>query len=255
MLLKKFKNFFSNYILNSSPNYLDIKITPEQLINTFGKDLELIFPQFYKIPHRYKIDFTKRIITFLKHYEFIDKTEQILTLKDKILIAATYVKLTIGFKHYVINAIDKIIIYPTAQYFPELNETHIGHYNPKHKVIMLALDRFKQDIEINTGKDIALHEFTHALCFEMLAKNNKNPDSYYFATAYNKIKEWFEIPQNQEDIKSTYFLSPSAYTNQLEFVSSLVECFFKKEEKFKQLFPELYFYVGNMIKHPKTKVK
>jgi MtfA peptidase len=255
MLIKKIQQFFSHYILNNSTNYLDIKINPEQLINTFGDDLEYVFPEFQQLPNQYKIEFSKRIINFLKHYEFIDKTDQVLTLKNKILIAATYVKLTIGLKVYLIQAIDKIIIYPTAQYFSELNETHVGHYNPKHKIIMLALDLFEKDIETNTGKDIAIHEFTHALCFEMLSKNNKNPDSYYFVTAYNKIRDWFEIPQNQDDIKKTRFLNPSAYTNQLEFVSSLVECFFKKETSFKELFPELYFYVGNMIKHPKIKVK
>jgi len=49
------------------------------------------------------------------------------------------------------------------------------------------------------------------------------------------------------------FLRTYAFTNKLEMISVLVELFFKKETVFKNQFPDLFMYVGNMIKHPKTK--
>ena len=145
-------------------------------------------------------------------------------------------------------------MYHTAQYFPHLDQTHTGHFNPKLNAVMLALDEFEHDIYFNNdGKDVALHEFTHALCFEMLQTYVKHPDADRFKKGFRLIHEWMEVPQNKNRVIQMGFIRDYAFTDRLELVSVLIELFFEKEAVFKQHFPDLFAYVGGMIKHPKIK--
>jgi len=246
------RHFYDRYRLNAPKGNFVLKITEEQLIYQFTNDIQKVFPEFISVPHKFKLNFAKRILKFLKQYEFVEKENVHLTHAHKVSIAASYVKLTLGYTNFLINTFDKIIVYPTAQYFPHLNETHTGHFNPKMKAIMLALDEYERDIYFNAdGKDIALHEFTHALCFEMLQTNAKHPNAENFKQFYHKIQNWISLPENKLSLEQSDFLREYAYTNKLELISVLIELFFEKGKIFKQNYPELYFFTGNMVKHPK----
>lgn len=248
--------FYDRYRLNSQKGNFNLKITSEQLIFQFTNDISKVFPEFVSLPQKFKLNFSKRILNFLKQYEFIEKNNVQLQNAHKVSIAASYVKLTLGYSNYLMNTFNKIIIYPTAQYFPHLDETHTGHFNPRLKAIMIALDEYEHDIYFNAdGKDIALHEFTHALAFEMLQTNAKHPDAGNFRQSFHRIQQWFDLPQNKSLIDDSNFLRPYAYSNNLELVSVLIELFFEKEDEFKRFFNDLYFLTGNMIKHPKTNSK
>lgn len=246
--------FYDRYRLNSPKGNFQLKLTPEQIIYQFADTIVKVFPIFNQLPHRFKLNFSKRILNFLKQYAFLAKENASLTNAQKVAIAASYIKLTLGYHQFLINTFDTIVVYPTAQYFPHLDETHTGHFNPKMKVIMLALDEFEHDIYYNEdGKDVALHEFTHALCFEMMQAYAKHPDADQFKKGFRLIFEWIAIPQHKMRIDQIEFLRAYAFTDRLELVSVLIELFFEKETIFKTHFPDLYQYVGSMIKHPKTK--
>lgn len=246
--------FYDRYHLNTPKGNFNLKLTAEQLIYQFSADIIKVFPVFNHIPYKFKLNFSKRVLNFLNQYEFVIKENAQLTNAHKVAVAASYVKLTLGYKSYLINTFDKIIVYPTAQYFPHLDQTHTGHFNPKMNAVMLALDEFEHDIYYsNDGKDVALHEFTHALCFEMLQTYAKHPDADRFKKGFRLINEWIEVPHNLAKITETCFIRPYAFTNPLELVSVLIELFFEKETVFKQQFPDLFLYVGGMIKHPKVK--
>ncbi|WP_177762635.1 zinc-dependent peptidase [Flavobacterium sp. I3-2] len=250
------RHFYDRYNLNTPKGNFVLKITEEQLIFQFVNDIQKVFPEFTSLPHKFKLNFAKRILKFLKQYEFVEKEKVHLTNGHKVSIAASYSKLTLGYSNCLINTFDKILVYPTAQFFPHLNETHTGHFNPKMKAIMLALDEYERDIYFNAdGKDIALHEFTHALCFEMLQTNAKHPNSENFQKYYHRIQVWFQEPQNHLLVKESDFLRAYAFTNRLELISVLIELFFEKEKEFRRNFPDLYFFTGSMIKHPKTNSK
>lgn len=255
MLFTTIKKYVKCYFTQTNSNSKVLKIDAQQLLYQYITDIYKVFPEIQQVPHHYKLNFAKRIIAFINHYEFIEKGNFELTTNQKILVAASYVKLTLGYSQYFIQSFNKLIIYPSVQYFPDFDEVHAGHFNPKYGVIMLAIDEVEHDIHVpNDGKDIALHEFTHALCFEMLQKNAKHPNANHFKIGFQKIKQWFDIPENEANIKATRFLRDYAYSNHLELVSVLIECFFEKETTFKELFPDLYFFVGKMIEHPKTKI-
>lgn len=246
--------FYGRYRLNTPKGNFNLKLTPEQVIYQFAGDITKVFPVFIQLPHKFKLNFSKRILNFLNQYEFVIKENAPLTNAQKVAVAASYIKLTLGYKNYLINTFDKIVVYPTAQYFPHLDQTHTGHFNPKLNAVMLALDEFEHDIHFNNdGKDVALHEFTHALCFEMLQTYAKHPDADRFKKGFRLISEWMEVSQNKYQAVQTGFIRDYAFTDRLELVSVLIELFFEKEIIFKQHFPDLYVYVGGMIKHPKIK--
>lgn len=246
--------FYDRYRLNTPKGNFNLKLTPEQVIYQFAGVITKVFPLFNQVPHKFKLNFSKRILNFLQQYEFVIKENAPLTNAQKVAIAASYVKLTLGYKTYLINTFDKVVVYPTAQYFPHLDQTHNGHFNPKMRTIMLALNEFERGIYLaDDGKDVALHEFTHALCFEMLQTYAKHPEADRFKKGFRLINEWIEVPNNKEKISQAGFLRSYALTDRLELVSVLVELFFEKETIFKQYFPDLFMHVGNMIKHPKIK--
>lgn len=254
MFLTGFHPFYDRYGLNEPNGNFQLKLTPEQVMHQFGDAVAKVFPVFNQLPHKFKLNFCKRILNFLKQYAFVVQENAPLTNAHKVAVAASYVKLTLGYNDFLINTFDKIMVYPTAQYFPHLNETHTGHFNPQMKAVMLALDEFERDIYYNEdGKDVALHEFTHALCFEMLQSYAKHPDADRFKKGFRMIQEWMAVPEHAAQISQIDFLRAYAFTDRLELVSVLIELFFEKEAVFKTYFPDLFLYVGGMIKHPKTK--
>src|SRR5690606_33242129 len=156
MFFSGYRYFYDRYRLNSPKGNFNLKITSEQLIFQFTNEILKVFPEFISLPQKFKLNFSKRVLNFLKQYEFIENNNVQLQNAHKVSIAASYVKLTLGYSNYLINTFNRIVIYPTAQYFPYLNETHTGHFNPKLKTIMLALDEYERDIYFNSdGKDIA----------------------------------------------------------------------------------------------------
>lgn len=228
------------------------KLTSEQLILRHALDISVVFPLFNKLPHRYKLNFSKRILSFLSQYGFYEKGNVQLTNADKVKIAASYIKLTLGYSHYLINSFHSIIVYPTAQYFDEFKETHVGHFHPKMKTIMLALDEFTNGIHNSTdGKDVALHEFSHALCFEMLNPKTRHPSSDHFTLYYKKITNFVEVHQSQ--LIADQFLRMYGFSNKLELISVLVELFFECTEEFKLRYYMLYTYTGQLLMHPSVK--
>lgn len=248
--------FYFSYRNNDAKGNFDLKITAEQLIFQFTNDVVKVFPEFISLPHKFKLNFAKRVLKFLKQYQFFAQDNVQLQNEHKVAIAASYVKLTLGYSTFLINTFDKIIVYPTAKYFPHLDETHTGHFNPKLKSIMLALDEFEYDIYNNIdGKDIALHEFAHALCFEMLQTNAKHPNADQFKKYFHKIQQWMNVESNFYQLQQTSFLRDYAFTNRLELISVLIEFFFERTFDFKNQFPQLFFFTGNMIKHPKINSK
>lgn len=254
MFFNNSRLFYGVYRLNGARGNFDLKITPDQLIYQFGIEIPKVFPQFNYLPQRFKVNFAKRVLNFLNQYAFVTKDDAFVSVNEKILIASSYVKLTLGFSNYLVNTFHTIIIYPTARYFPDLEETHTGHFNPKLGVVMLALDEFKKDILVNSdGKDLALHEFTHALCFEMLQNRAKHPNSELFVKNFRQIQRWFGVPENRNLVESTGFVRSYAFTNHLELVAILIELFFEKNRLFEEQFPELYFFVRKMINHPELK--
>lgn len=105
----------------NKPLYLYFYPFPKKLTPNQKQILVQEFPFFKKLSNTKKIYFEHRVKSFLAHYQFIGKEEILVTDEMKIVIAGTYIMLTFGMRHYLINLFRAIIIYPSA-YFSNANQ-------------------------------------------------------------------------------------------------------------------------------------
>jgi Mlc titration factor MtfA (ptsG expression regulator) len=207
---------------------------------------EFVF--YRKLNTRRKRYFEHRVATFIVKYPFYGKDGFIITDQSKVLIAATFVMLTFGMRHYLIDVFNKIIVYPQS-YFSTINqEYHKGEFNPRLKILVFSWQDFQEGFSsTNDNLNLGLHEFSHALHFHGL--KSRDQSSIVFADAYVKLKEYLKRPEVVKQLIASSYFRIYAFTNQIEFVAVILEHFFETSSTFKKEFPELYGIVKRMINY------
>lgn len=76
--------FYDRYRLNLPTGNFQLKLTPEQVIYQFAGDIAKVFPIFNQLPHKFKLNFSKRVLNFLNPYAFVDKENVRLTNAHKV---------------------------------------------------------------------------------------------------------------------------------------------------------------------------
>ena len=157
--------------------------------------------------------------------------------------------LTFGFRQYLIELIDVVIIYPKAFYSYKNDDYHKGEMNPQFKTIVFSWEDFIAGFErpkdsINLG----FHEFGHAIHLNSFTNDDVSSlifnDAFYALLSYLKQNE----PIRQALITSSYFRG-YAFTNQFEFAAVLMENFMETPSEFKMQFPDIYGYVKQMLNY------
>lgn len=205
---------------------------------------EYVFYQ--KLSAKRKRFFEHRMTAFMAKYKFFGRGNFVVTDQSKVLIAATYVMLTFGMRHYLIDVFDKIIIYPEP-YFSTINqEYHKGEFNPRLKALVFSWKDFEQGYRFDSdNRNLGLHEFSHALYFHIL--KGRDQSSVIFSSTYVKIQEYLVQPNILDQLVASNYFRIYAYTNQVEFLAVILEHFFETPQVFKKEFPELYRNVRDMI--------
>jgi MtfA peptidase len=230
------KPFFVHFYLKLK------KLTPKQ-----QSILRLQFSFYNKLSSKQQLYFEHRVCSFITDKTFIGREGLILSDEVKILIAATAVMLTFGFRDFYIGLIDKIFVYPNAFYSKASQEYHKGEFNPKLKALVLSWTDFKQGY--NVGDDnlnLGIHEFTHAI--HLNSMKEKDVSSTIFRDSFNELTNLLTSNDllRKKLITSRYFRA-YAFTNQFEFVAVLVEYFIETPEEFKNQFPKIYNKVKQML--------
>jgi Mlc titration factor MtfA (ptsG expression regulator) len=204
------------------------------------------FSFYQKLSFKQQQKFEHRLACFFAKYMFIGKGGFVVTDQCRVLVSATFVMMTFGMRHYLIDVFDKIIIYPQS-YFSTINKDyHKGEFNPKLKVLVFSWKDFKEGFRIeNDNLNLGLHEFSHALYFHGV--KSKDHSSVIFADTYIKLQRYLTEPGVLSGIVDSYYFRIYAYTNQMEFLAVIFEHFFETPQIFKSQFPELYNYIREMI--------
>lgn len=204
------------------------------------------FDFYKKLSKRHKIYFEHRVATFIKKYAFYGKEGFEITPRVKILIAATAIMLTFGFRKYLFDAIDKIIVFPDIYYSKMNDNYHKGEFNPRMKAVAFSWLHFLEGYEIsNDNLNLGLHEFAHVLHFEGI--RNTDTSATLFAATYEEIRQQVKFPPNYKKLIESNYFRIYAYTNEFEFVAVILEHFFETPSQFKSEFPQLYEKVKVMI--------
>jgi Mlc titration factor MtfA (ptsG expression regulator) len=218
------------------------KITPEQEFI-----LRHRFQFYQKLSDKHKRYFHHRLASFIHEYQFIPRNDFAITQEVETLIGATYVMLTFGMRHYLIDSFDKIIIYPEA-YYSVLEQHHKGEFNPRLKAIVFSWQDFVEGYEIsNDNLNLGIHEFTHAIQFHSLRKNDVS--SLIFRRHYEQLIREVAFPTNRQKLVDSCYFRIYAYTNPYEFVAVIGEHYFETPELFQKEFPQLYENVRRMLNH------
>ena len=203
---------------------------------------------FYKKLTKKQQDvFEHRVAKFIKRKEFIGQEQLVVTDQMKVLLSATAVMLTFGFRNYSITIIDKIIIYPRVYFSTISKVNHKGEINPQLKVIVFSWEDFKHGYEIGDDNlNLGIHEFGHAI--HLNAYKNNDISSEIFKQGFENLTSYLQSHENirLKLLESKYFRE-YAYTNQFEFFAVLLENFIETPKEFRSQFPKLYSYMKQML--------
>lgn len=205
------------------------------------------FTFYNKLSSKNRQIFNHRISVFMDDKNFIAREGLIINEEIKVLISATAVMLTFGFKNYKLPIIRTILVYPKSFYSKQNEQFHKGEMNPKLGVIALSWEDFKHGFDIeNDNLNLGIHEFSHAIHFN--SYENNDVSALIFRDGFKELKIYLKSNEikRKELIKTRYFRE-YAYTNEFEFVAVLIECFFETPLEFKTSFPKIYNYVKLML--------
>ena len=230
----------------NKPLYLYLYLFPKKLSKNQKQILEKEFPFFNKLTKKKKIYFEHRVSSFIKHYKFIGKEEIIVTDQMMIMIASTYIMLTFGMRHYLINKFRTIIIYPNAYFSTSNQQYHKGEFNPIMKAVAFSWEDFLLGHQTtNDNLNLGLHEFAHALHFHGMKSND--PSAVLFYDEFNKVTNYFKDKKLSKKLSDNDYFREYAFENQFEFIAVILENYFETPNLFKSKYPELYQQVSSMI--------
>ena len=191
--------------------------------------------------------FEHRVACFIEDKTFIGRDELRIDDHVKVLISATAIMLTFGFRDFYIGLIDKIFVYPKPFYSKTNDDYHKGEFNPKLKSLVLSWEDFIHGYNIGDDNlNLGIHEFAHAMHLNSLKE--RDVSSTIFKDSFKELTNILSNSKPMRDklIASRYFRE-YAYTNQFEFLAVLIEYFFETPVEFKAQFPSIYFKVKQML--------
>ena len=210
--------------------------------------LESRFPFYRRLPEKKKGYFEHRVFHFLNRNTFFGKDGLTVTDEMRIMVAATYVMLTFGFRIYLFEVFNKIIIYPDVYQPTNSEEAHKGEFNPRAKAVVFSWRHFMEGYDTNNDNlNLGIHEFAHTLHFYGLQRRDNG--AALFASKYDRIMKEINHPANKQKLIDSEYFRIYAYTNSFEFIAVLLEHFFETPEIFKREFPVLYDHVRIMINY------
>ncbi|WP_178990315.1 zinc-dependent peptidase [Winogradskyella schleiferi] len=202
---------------------------------------------FRNLSYKQQRHFEHRVATFIKKTEFVGMQELVVTEQMKVLMAATSIMLTFGFRKYLLDILKTVIIYPKA-YYSTINETHHkGETNPQLKAIVFSWEDFKQGYHIGDDNlNLGIHEFGHAI--HLNASLNNDVSSVIFNQGFHNLITYLQNHQTvRENLIASKYFRAYAFTNHFEFFAVLLENFIETPSEFKSQFPELYKYIRQML--------
>ena len=212
------------------------------------------FPFYNKLSDKHKLYFEHRLESFIRDKDFVSSSELTITEEMIVLISATAVMLTFGFRDFYIPLISRIVIYPEA-FYSKINKTyHKGEFNPKLKTLVLSWKDFQEGYRIdNDNLNLGIHEFTHAI--HLNSMKERDVSSTIFNDTFKGLTGLLSNNKQLRDklVSSKYFRG-YAYTNKFEFLAVLIENFIETPDEFRTSFPKIYFKIEQMLNFSKYRV-
>lgn len=205
------------------------------------------FRFFNKLSPKHQAYFEHRVSVFINDKLFIGRSGLVVTDEMKVLIAATGVMLSFGFRNYAMASITRIFIYPDVFYSPQNASYHKGEFNPKLKSLVLSWRHFEEGFEYSGDNiNLGIHEFAHVIHLNSLKKRDLS--ATIFSDSFQSLMNLLADNQSlREELLASRYFRDYAYTNSYEFVAVIIETFIETPQDFRQQFPEIYGKIKQML--------
>ncbi|RZN82492.1 MAG: hypothetical protein EVB11_08380 [Winogradskyella sp.] len=248
-VLRLVYRFVEQYYAESKkkPLILNFILFKKTLSKEQVRILEKQFTFYRRLSYKEQLLFKHRVAKFINSKSFYGRDGIELTDEIIVLISATAVKLTFGFRDYSISILKTILVYPEAFYSKINDQLHKGEVNPMLGVLALSWKDFKHGYDIdNDNLNLGVHEFGHAI--HLNSFKNNDISSVIFRDGFKALKMYLKENQNKrQQLLSIKYFREYAYTNEYEFMAVLIECFIETPHEFKSKFPKIYKYVKEML--------
>ncbi|WP_299552475.1 zinc-dependent peptidase [Seonamhaeicola sp.] len=234
-------------IKHKKPLYTHFYLFKRKLSPSQKSILKRNFTFYNKLPKEYRPYFEHRLASFIKDKDFIGREGVKPTEEMKVLISATAVMLTFGFRDFYIGLISKIVIYPDEFYSRTNDAYHKGEFNPKLKALVLSWKDFKKGFE--NGKDnlnLGIHEFSHAIHLNSIKE--RDISSTIFSDSFSELSEILSEDEGlRKALMTSDYFRDYAFTNRFEFVAVAIESFIETPQEFNNQFPKIYKTIRQML--------
>ena len=237
------------YRMNSLANLLmelRILFARIRLTNMEIGILEQQFPYYARLSEKHKKEFRNKLEVILTTKSFMGRGGlRIVTSEMKILIGATMVMVTFGWKDLRLPHFSKILIYPDTYYSTISRQYHRGEVNPRYGIIVMSWDCFLNGLgDENDGVNLGIHEVAHALKLENQIYYN-GESQFFNAEVYKSFQKFAKTEvENIQDGKLTIFRLNGCIDAD-EFFAVALEAFFEKPHEFFGYNPDLY---GSLVR-------
>jgi len=237
-----------SYVMRrKKPFYVHVPFFLKHLDSSRKAILKQQFKFYNRLNLKHQRIFEHRVACFIKDKYFIGREGLEVTEEMKVLISATAVMLTFGFRDFYIGLLGRIFIYPDEFYSRASEEYHKGEFNPKLKTLVLSWKDFRKGFENTNDKiNLGIHEFAHAI--HLNSMKERDISSTIFSDSF---KELTDLLTNEEELRKALIASKYfrdyAFTNQFEFLAVVIESFIESPYEFKSQFPAVYDKTKQML--------
>lgn len=193
-------------------------------------------PYYRQLNDVQKRVFGIRVRNFIKGKNFAGRKELQVTWEMKLLIAATAVKVTFGYRKYLLSHFRQIIVYPSAYFSNATQSTNKGETHASG-VIVFSWPDFVKGYELESDAlNLGYHEFAHALYLDERGFNRNSCFKKYYP-------EWERILRDGTTVKKIRdegIFRSYATANEAEFFAVALENFFENAQQFNSQLPELF---------------
>jgi Mlc titration factor MtfA (ptsG expression regulator) len=243
-----FRMFELAYVMRKKrPLYNHVYLKLRKLNSNEQSILRNRFKFYKKLNEKQKLHFEHRVASFIIDKTFIGREGQQITDDIKVLVSATAVMLTFGFRDFYIGLMDKIFVYPD-EFYSNMNDAyHKGEFNPRLNALVISWKHFEQGFNIsNDNLNLGIHEFAHAIHLNSIKE--RDVSSTIFKDSFKELTDYLSENKSlrNELIASEYFRD-YAFTNQFEFLAVVIESFIETPTEFKNQFPKIYSYTKQML--------
>lgn len=229
------------------PWYTHFYIFSRKLSTTQKSILRKHFSFYNRLNEKNKAYFEHRVASFIKDKDFIGRQGFQVTNEVKVMISATAVMLTFGFRDFYIAVISKIVIYPEAFYSKTNQKLHKGEFNPRFNTLVLSWKDFIEGLDIeNDNLNLGIHELTHAIHINSIKE--RDISSTIFSDSFKELTQLLiDKPELRDKLVKSDYFRKYAFTNQFEFLAVIMETFIETPQEFKMHFPEVYSKTKQML--------